>query len=76
MNGQQRKLCDRCKAVVLAPFRYMLILQPVRELPYVIAARDLVTLLNMLEREEFAVTMTHVAHSKVYAGAICGGAQH
>jgi hypothetical protein len=54
----------------------VLILQPVCEPPDVVAARDLVALLNMLEREEFTVTMAHVAHSKVYAGAVGGGAQH
>jgi hypothetical protein len=54
----------------------MLLLQPVRELPDVITARYLVALLNMFEREQFAVTVAHVTHAKVDAGAIRSGAHH
>jgi hypothetical protein len=54
----------------------VLLLQPVRELPDVITPRYLVALLNVLEGEQFAVTVAHVTHAEVDAGAVGGGAQH
>jgi hypothetical protein len=54
----------------------VLLLQPVRKLPDVITPRYLVALLDVLEGEQLAVTMAHVTHAEVDAGAVSSGAQH
>jgi hypothetical protein len=38
--------------------------------------RYLIALLNMLEREQFAVAVAHVTHAKVNAGAVRSGTYH
>jgi hypothetical protein len=73
---EQCKLGDRHHAVLFAPVQDVLLPQLVCIPSNVVAPRQLVTLLDVVKCEQPIVTMAHVTHAKVNAGAVACGANH
>ena len=63
-------------SLLLVPLRDVLVFELVSILSYVLASRESITSLDMVECEETVVLLTHVIHPKVYRRAVSSRGEH
>ena len=73
---QQCKVSDGDHPCFLVPVQYVLLLQSVCVFSYSPTSGQLVTLLNVIEREETVVAVAHVVGAEVDAGAVACRTDH
>jgi hypothetical protein len=63
-------------SLLLVPLRDVLVFELVSILSYVLAARESITCLDMVECEETVVLLTHVIHPKMYRSTVSSRGKH